>query len=141
MAIDVDDQAIAEILRQYKHIAVVGLTAKSGRPSLQVAEYLQGQGYDIIPINPIYAGRTILQRPVYASLAEAQAAGETIEVVDVFRRSELTPAVAQETVQAGAKVLWLQLGITNEEAADIAHVAGLTYVEDRCIKIEHARLL
>src|SRR6202162_2846487 len=141
MQINNEQNSIVAMLQNYTHIAVVGLSPRSDRASYAVAGYLQANGYDIIPINPVYAGQTILQRPVYASLADAQAAGETIEIVDVFRRSEQTPDVARAAVQAGAKLVWLQLGIANEEAAQIAHEAGLEFVEDRCIKIEHARLL
>lgn len=127
------------ILQQYKHIAIVGVSAAPYRPSHFVAIYIQAEGYNIIPINPRYAGQTLLGKPVYASLTEAKAAGESIEIVDVFRKATDTPPIAREAVEIGAKVLWLQLGIRNEEAGAIAHNAGLTFVQDRCVKIEHAR--
>lgn len=130
-----------EILRQYKHIAVVGLSANSTRPSHGVARYLQVVGYDIIPINPRYAGQTIFGKHVYASLTEAKEAGEPIEIVDVFRNAQSTPPVAAEAVKVGARVVWLQLGIRNDEAARITHEAGLHFVQDYCIKVEHATLL
>ena len=128
-----------KLLQQYHHVAIVGISADPYRPSHFVAIYLQAEGYNIIPINPRYAGQTILGRRVYATLSEAKAAGEQIEVVDVFRRAEDVPPIAEEAVAIGAKVLWLQLGIRNDAAAQRAHNAGLTVVQDRCMKIEHAR--
>lgn len=127
------------ILQQYRHVAIVGISADPYRPSHFVAIYLQAEGYDIIPINPRYAGQTLLGRHVYATLTEAKAAGEKIEVVDVFRRTEDVPPIAEEAIAVDAKVLWLQLGIHNIEAAYRAQEAGLTVVQDRCMKIEHAR--
>ena len=128
-----------QILQQYRHVAIVGISADQYRPSHFVAIYLQAEGYDIIPINPRYAGQTILGKRVYATLAEAQAAGEQIEVVDVFRRAEDVPPIADDAIAIGARVLWLQLGIRNDEAARRAQEAGLTVVQNRCMKIEHAR--
>lgn len=127
------------LLQQYRHVAIVGVSADPYRPSHFVAIYLQAEGYDIIPINPRYAGQTLLGKRVYATLTEAKEAGEQIEVVDVFRRAENVPPIAEEAIAIGAKVLWLQLGIRNEEAAGKAQEAGLTVVQDRCMKIEHAR--
>lgn len=128
-----------KLLQQYKHVAIVGVSADPYRPSHFVAIYLQAEGYDIIPINPRYAGKTILGKRVYASLTEAKEAGEQIEVVDVFRKAEDTPPIADEAIAIGAKVLWLQLGIHNDETGKKAQEAGLTFVQDRCIKMEHAR--
>ena len=128
-----------QFLQQYKHVAIVGVSADQYRPSAFVAIYLQAEGYDIIPINPRYAGQTILGKRVYATLTEAKQAGETIEVVDVFRKPDDVPPVADEAIAIGAKVLWLQLGIRNEEAASKAREAGLLVVQDHCMKIEHAR--
>lgn len=127
------------ILQQYKHIAIVGVSADPYRPSHFVAIYLQAEGYDIIPINPRYAGQTLLGKRVYASLTEAKEAGEQIEIVDVFRRAEDVMPVADEAIAIGAKVLWLQLGIINDAAVQKAEQAGLIAVQNRCIKIEHAR--
>lgn len=127
------------LLQQYRHVAIVGVSADPYRPSHFVAIYLQAEGYDIIPINPRYTGQTLLGKRVYATLTEAKEAGEQIEVVDVFRRAENVPPIAEEAIAIGAKVLWLQLGIRNEEAAGKAQEAGLTVVQDRCMKIEHAR--
>jgi predicted CoA-binding protein len=128
-----------QILKKYKHIAVVGLSADQYRPSHFVAIYMQSEGYDIIPINPRYAGKTILGKHVYASLTEAREAGEQIEIVDVFRKGEDTPPIADEAVKIGAQVLWLQLGVRNDEAGERAQAGGLIFVQDRCVKIEHAR--
>ena len=128
-----------QFLQQYKHVAIVGISADQYRPSHFVAIYLQAEGYDVIPINPRYAGQTILGKRVYSTLTEAKQAGETIEIVDVFRRAEDVPPFADEAIAIGAKVLWLQLGIRNDEAAHKAREAGLIVVQDRCMKIEHAR--
>ena len=128
-----------QLLQKYRHVAIVGVSADPYRPSHFVAIYLQAEGYDIIPINPRYAGQTLLGKRVYATLTEAKEAGEQIEVVDVFRRTENVPPIAEEAIAVGAKVLWLQLGIRNEAAARKAQEAGLVVVQDRCMKIEHAR--
>jgi hypothetical protein len=128
-----------KLLQQYQHVAIVGISADPYRPSHFVAIYMQAEGYDIIPINPRYAGQTLLGKRVYATLTEAKADGKQIEIVDVFRRPEDVPPIADEAIAIGAKVLWLQLGIRNNEAAQRAEEAGLTVVQDRCIKIEHAR--
>src|SRR5437588_3045244 len=128
-----------QLLQQYRHVAIVGVSADPYRPSHFVAIYLQAEGYDIIPINPRYTGQTLLGKRVYATLTEAKEAGEQIEVVDVFRRPENVPPIAEEAIAIAAKVLWLQLGIRNDAAAKKAQEAGLTVVQDRCMKIEHAR--
>jgi predicted CoA-binding protein len=130
-----------QILQQYHHIAVVGLSNEAYKPSYGVSAYMQRAGYDIIPINPRYAGQEILGKRVYASLTEAKEAGEPIEIVDVFRRPHYVPEVADEAIRVGAKAVWVQLGIRSEEAAEKVREAGLPYVEDRCIKVEHGRLL
>jgi uncharacterized protein len=128
-----------KIIQQYRHIAIVGISADPYRPSHFVAIYLQAEGYDIIPINPRYAGQTILGKRVYATLTEAKEAGEQIEIVDVFRKAEDVPPIADEAIEIGARVLWLQLGIRNDAAAQKAQQAGLAVVQNRCLKIEHAR--
>jgi predicted CoA-binding protein len=117
-------------------IAMVGLSADPMRPSHFAAIYMQSAGYDIIPVNPRYAGETILGQPVYASLEEIP---RPVDIVDVFRRAEEVPALARSAIAIGAKVLWMQLGVVNEEAARLAREAGLEVVMDRCVKIEHAR--
>jgi len=128
-----------QFLRYYKHIAVVGLSANPLRPSYAVTKYMQAVGYDIIPVSPRYVGTTILGKRVYASLTEAKEAGEQIEIVDVFRKSAHTPPVADEAIKIGAKVVWLQLGIVNREAGEKVRNAGIEFVEDKCIKVEHAQ--
>lgn len=128
-----------QILRTYRNVAIVGVSADPYRPSHFVAIYLQAEGYNIIPVNPRYAGQTLLGQRVYGSLMEAKEAGETIEIVDVFRKAEDVPPIAEEAIKIGAKVLWLQLGIASEDAGKKAQEAGLTFVENRCMKIEHAR--
>ncbi len=127
------------LLQQYKHVAIVGVSGDPYRPSHFVAIYLQAEGYNIIPINPRYAGKMLLGKHVYSTLTEAHEAGEQIEIVDVFRRSEDTLPIAQEEIEIGAKVVWLQLGIRNAETGKLVRDAGLEFVENRCIKIEHAR--
>ena len=128
-----------KLLQLYKHIAIVGVSADPYRPSHFVAIYMQAEGYDIIPINPRYAGKTLLGKRVYASLTDAKNAGEQIEIVDVFRKAEDTPPIADEAAAIGAKVLWLQLGVRNDETGKKAQDAGLEFIQDRCVKIEHAR--
>ncbi len=128
-----------KLLQQYQQVAIVGISSDQYRPSHFVAIYLQAEGYNIVLINPRYVGQAILGKKVYASLTEAKAAGETIEIVDVFRKPEDILPIAEEAIQIGANVLWLQLGIRNDEAGRRAQEAGLTFVQDRCIKMEHAR--
>jgi len=128
-----------QFLQQYRNVAIVGISADPYRPSHFVAIYLQAEGYNIILINPRYAGQTILGKRVYATLTEAKEAGEQIEIVDVFRRAEDVPPIADEAIKIGAKVLWLQLGIRNDEAVRKGQEAGLIAVQNRCIEMEHAR--
>src|SRR5437660_7044045 len=128
-----------QLLQQYKHVAIVGVSGDPYRPSHFVAIYLQAEGYNIVPINPRYAGKTLLGKRVYSSLTEAKAAGERIEIVDVFRKAEDVLPIAEEAIEIGAQVLWLQLGVMNDTAGQKAQEAGLTFVQNRCMKIEHAR--
>jgi predicted CoA-binding protein len=132
-----DDDELRRILEETKTIAVVGLSPKPHRDSHAVAKYLQAQGYRIVPVNP--KGVDVLGERCYASLADVPAEIE-IDVVDVFRRSDETPPVARAAVERRAKALWLQLGIANEEAREIAEAGGLRVVMDACMKIEHQRL-
>ncbi|WP_025028830.1 CoA-binding protein [Caldalkalibacillus mannanilyticus] len=128
-------EQIAEILKQNKRIAVVGISDKPDRASFQVAQYMQRAGYEIIPINPRLD--EVLGVKAYRSLDEVEG---TIDIVNVFRRSEETPPVAKEAAKVGAKILWLQLGIHSDEAYEIAKQGGMEVVMDRCIKIDHAGL-
>ncbi|MHB1611264.1 MAG: CoA-binding protein [Sulfobacillus sp.] len=130
------DATLLEILTENKIVAVVGLSPKPDRASHRVAQYLQRMGYRIIPVNPGFD--EILGERSYARLEDIP---QKVDIVDVFRKSEDTPPVAESAVRIGARVLWLQLGIANEVAASIAQTGGLTVVQDRCIKIEHERLL
>ena len=127
----------AEILRDARTIALVGASPRPDRPSHGVMRYLLGQGYRVIPVRPLDCDE-ILGVPCVAELAEID---EPIDLVDVFRRPEFCPEVAREAVAAGAKALWLQLGIVSPEARRIALDAGLDYVEDACTAIVHRREL
>jgi predicted CoA-binding protein len=133
-----DDSGIAEILRTSRRIAVIGASANEGRPSFGVFRYLVHQGYECVPINP--NERSVLGIPAFRSLGDAVTATGPFDIVDVFRRSELCVAHSEEAVAAGARCLWLQLGVVNWEAARIAHEAGLGAVMDRCTAIEHRRI-
>ncbi len=124
------------ILNENRTIAMVGLSADPMRPSHFAAIYMQSEGYDIVPVNPRYVGETILGQTVYAALEDIP---RPVQMVDVFRKSAEVPAVAHSAVAIGARVLWMQLGVINDDAALIAREAGLDVVMDRCVKIEHAR--
>ncbi|WP_025684260.1 CoA-binding protein [Paenibacillus maysiensis] len=126
-------EEIKNILEQVGNIAVVGLSDKADRTSHMVSYAMQKRGYRIIPVNPAAAGQTILGETCYASLEEVP---ESVELVNVFRRSEYCAEVAREAAAIGAKVLWLQQGIISQEAADIAQEHGMTVIMDRCIKVE-----
>ncbi|MGH6943130.1 MAG: CoA-binding protein [Geminicoccaceae bacterium] len=132
-----DDAYIKRILREVKTIAAVGMSANDMRPSYFAMLYLQNKAYRVIPINPRYAGEKILGETVVASLADLPAPPD---MVQIFRKPEEAPAVVDEAIRAGAKVVWLQLGIRNDEAARKAEAAGLEVVQDRCPKIEYGRL-
>jgi len=136
MAIVDDIAGLRRILAQSRTIAVVGLSANWYRPSNFAAKYMQDKGYRIIPVNPTYT--EVLGQRCYPNLT---AIGSPVDVVDCFRKSEDIVPIAREAVAIGAKVLWMQLGVRNEEAARIALDAGLDVVMDRCVKIEHARIL
>jgi uncharacterized protein len=133
-----NDDAIRQLLLDAKVIAVVGLSANPDRPSNQVAWYLHHQGYRLFGVNPRCPEPEVFGVPMLPSLDQVP---EPIDIVDVFRRAEHTPEVAREAVAAGARALWLQLGIRSDEARAIATGAGLAYVQDRCLKVDHSRLL
>jgi len=136
MVINPSDIEVRDLLQRYRRIAVVGLSDKPDRPSHGVAAYLQRAGYAITPVNPMI-DEALGVRAV-DSLSEVE---QPVEIVDVFRRSEDVPPVVADAIAAGAKVLWLQLGIVNETAAQRAQEAGMTVIQDLCLKVEHARLL
>jgi len=125
---------ILDILTKYKTIAVVGLSSNPARPSHGVTEYMQSSGYLIVPVNP--NEREVLGEPSYARLEDVP---RKIEIVDVFRRPEEVPPVVDAAISVGAKVLWMQLGIVNEPAAEKARAAGITVVMDACILVEHRK--
>ena len=129
---------IRALLARARTVAMVGLSQDPLRPSYFVAVYLQAAGYCIYPVNPRYAGQTILGRPVYATLSDIP---EHVDIVDIFRRpSEVLPVV-EEAVAIGAGAVWMQLRVIDEAAARRARAAGLTVVMDRCLKVEHGRHL
>lgn len=134
-------QAIVHILNHCRTVAVVGLSPKAHRESYHVAAYMQTRGWRIIPINPVAAasGEPILGETVYATLSEA-ARHQKIDLVDVFRNSEDVPPVVDETIALALSAIWLQLGISHDAALAKAQAAGLVAVQNRCLKIELARL-
>lgn len=133
-----DISALRRILCSCRTIAVVGLSADWNRPSFFAAKYMQGHGYRIIPVNPRYAGTAILGETCYASLADIPV---PVDMVDVFRKQEDVLPIAQQAIDIGAKCLWQQLGVANLEADALASKAGLDSVYNRCVKIEHGRLM
>ena len=130
-----DINTLRRILREAKVIAVVGLSADWFRPSYFAAKYMQEHGYRVIPVNPKY--ESILGEKCYKSLRDIPG---KVDIVDVFRKTADVPPIADDAIAIGARVLWQQLGVRNEEAAALARAAGLETVMDRCVKIEHGRL-
>jgi uncharacterized protein len=130
-----DINTLRRILRDAKTVAIVGLSANWWRPSFFAAKYLKEHGYRMVPVNPQYT--EVLGEKCYPSLREIPF---KVDVVDCFRKSEEIPALAEDAIAIGAKVLWMQLGVINHEAAERARAAGLEVVMDRCMKIEHGRL-
>ena len=124
-----------KILKTYRKVAVVGLSPKPDRPSHRVASYLKGQGYRIIPVNT-YA-KEILGETCYPHLSSIP---EPVDVVDIFRRPEAVLPIVEEAIKIGAKAVWMQEGVINEEAASLAKEAGLLVVMDRCMLKEHRKL-
>ena len=130
-----DIETLRRILAETRVIAVVGLSAEWHRPSYFAARYMQEHGYRIVPVNPKYD--RILGERCHPSLADIP---DKVDMVDVFRRTEDVAPIARQAIAIGAKVLWQQLGVINEEADRLAREHGLDAVMDRCVKIEHARL-
>ncbi len=126
----------AEILGSSRTVAVVGISTREDRPSYIVAKYLKDHGYRIVPVNPTLKGE-ILGEPVYADLSSVP---EPIDVVDIFRKPEEVLPIVEEAIKIGARAVWMQEGIVNNEAAERARAAGLRVVMDRCMKKEHVRL-
>ncbi len=124
-----------EILKASRVVAMVGLSSNPERPSHIVASYLRENGYRIIPVNP--NEKSILGEPSYSDLASIP---ERVDVVDIFRRSEDVLPIVQEAIRIGAKAVWMQEGVVNAEAAEIARRAGLKVVMDRCMRKEHQKL-
>ena len=132
---DVSMEEIKDILTQSKNIAVVGLSPKEERPSFMVASYLQSKDFRIIPVRPL--GADILGEKVYPSLLEIPF---DIDVVDIFRKPDAVLDIVKDAIEKKVKVIWMQEGIVNNEAADMARRAGIKVIMDRCIKKDHQRL-
>jgi hypothetical protein len=133
--VELTDDELIRIYESYNTIAVVGASADESKPSHSIPLYMQTQGYKLLPINP--KGGEIFGEKVHTSLEEVT---EAVDIVDVFRPSEETPQIAKEAVAIGAKVLWLQVGISSDEAASIAAKGGLLVVMNRCIGVTHGHL-
>ena len=133
-----DEAGAIELLRTARRIAIVGASPDRYRPSHSVMRYLQTKGYECVPVNP--NARDVLGIRAFGTLEEAVAASGPFDIVDVFRRSELTVPIAEAAVATGCRSLWLQLGVVNWEAARIAHEAGLSVVMDRCTAIDHRKI-
>lgn len=127
------NQDIDQIVRDYRKVAVVGISDKSYRPSYDVARFLKNHGFTIYPVNPKL--ERVLDLPCYPSLKDIP---EPVEIVDIFRRPEFVLPVVEEAIAIGAKVVWMQLGVVNEQAAQLALEAGLKVVMDACLKVEAA---
>ncbi len=133
-----DDEGVRELLTEARRIAVIGASDDPGRPSYDVFQHMLASGFDAVPVNPNH--RSVAGVPAYATLSEAVEATGPFDIIDVFRRPEFCPEHAREAVAAGARCLWLQLGIVDWDAARIAHDGGLTVVMDRCLSVEWRRL-
>jgi uncharacterized protein len=130
------DTEIADLLKRAKRIAVVGMSAKPERASHSVAHYLMTRGYEVIPVNPMEA--EIFGLKSYASLSDISG---SIDIVDIFRRSDQTDPIIDEAIELKAGAIWMQLDVVNDAGSGRAQRAGLVVVQDRCIKVEHARLI
>lgn len=131
------DDLIQHVLSSVKTVAIVGASAKTVRPSYFVAKYLKDKGYQVFPVNPGLAGQSIAGMEVFESLADIPT---SVDMVEIFRNSEAAGPITDEAIAIGAKVIWMQLGVINQEAADRAEAAGLTVIMDRCPKMEFGRM-
>jgi len=134
---EVEAGDVEHILKETKLIALVGASANPARDSHEVMRFLQSKGYRVIPVNPGLAGKELNGEKVYASLRDIP---EKIDMVDVFRNSEAAGPVADEAVEAGAKYVWMQLGVVDEKAAELARAAGIAVVMDQCLRAKHKQL-
>ena len=132
-----EDSYVKSILADVKTIAMVGASTNWNRPSYFAMKYLQTKGYRVIPVNPVVAGQELLGEAVWSSLDEID---EPIDIVDIFRNAEAAGPITDAAIEIGAKVVWMQFGVINHEAAARAEAAGLRVVMDRCPKVEYARL-
>ena len=133
-----DLEGALDLLRRSRRIAMVGASPDPGRPSHGVMRYLQHNGYEVVPVNPM--AREVFGVRSYRTLEDAATETGAFDIVDVFRRPEHAPAIARSAVDTGARAIWLQLGVVNWAAAQIAHDAGLAVVMDRCTAMDHRRL-
>jgi predicted CoA-binding protein len=135
------DDLIKSVLRSTKVIAMVGASGNEMRPSYFAMKYLLDKGFEVMPVNPGMVGKTILRRTVYGSLKDVPA---PVDMVDIFRAADAAPGIVKEALgektRLGVKTIWMQLGVINEEAAEMAREAGLTVIMDRCPKIEYGRM-
>jgi predicted CoA-binding protein len=132
-----DSPVVERLIDEMRTVAVVGLSDKVTRPSFGVARYLRDRGVRIVPVNPRLAGSTVLGELVYGSLLDIPRNIE-VDIVDIFRRSELVPPVVLDAIARGdAKAIWMQQGVVNEEAAARARAAGMTVVMDACLAVQH----
>ncbi|WMW80653.1 CoA-binding protein [Undibacterium cyanobacteriorum] len=136
-----NESEIDALLNTAKVIAIVGLSNKPERDSFKVAQYLQEQGYTVLGVNPVLAGQSIEGVACFVDLAAAKQVYPQIDIVDCFRKSEEIPAIVTEVQNLGLPMIWMQLGVIHEEAAEAAAKAGIAVVMDRCTKIEHKRMV
>jgi uncharacterized protein len=131
------DAYIGDILANCRTFVFVGASPTESRPSYFAMKYLMAKGYRVIPVNPAHAGKELLGQKIFASLSDIE---EPVDVVDMFRTPDAAPGIAREAVAIGARVMWMQLGVRNDEAAQEAEAAGLKVIMNRCPKIEYGRL-
>ncbi|MGK7652197.1 CoA-binding protein [Roseovarius sp. B08] len=133
------DSDLRDILKRTKRIAVVGVSMNEVRPSFYVARYLKLKGFEVVPVNPVHAGKTAFGATVLGSLAEIEG---DVDMVDIFRRSEHVPPIVDEALERfpDLKTIWMQIGVRHEEAAEKARARGVDVVMNRCPKIEYQRL-